>query len=168
MTALMQQQDQPMLFDDLEIPEIPLEKPVLKVKRKRRTKAEIEATLEAQINLLVDVLDIPASLQNSEEFSDYEVEEIRCYMFMRHISFITDRRTGMKTRKEAIAWIMEDEDPMNPHPFSFQRCANSMKNLPGEIGEWLSLSNLETVRINLLYLAKKYGINTNPLLEQYF
>lgn len=61
------------------------------------------------------------SVEESEEWSDQEVENLRIWFLRRNIRQIADRRGSKKSAKETWDWISSDEIG----PFSFRICAEA-------------------------------------------
>ena len=57
---------------------------------------------------------------NAEEvkWTDEEIGQLRLYVLKRTLSSVKDGRTGLRSRTEAIEWMMDESN----HPFSYVTC----------------------------------------------
>jgi len=155
MKALIKEENEPVfeqvsMFDEstdinLLIPDTDIKEKVFK--RKYRTGKKLR---DVQFDIL-DIFECPKHAPNRDDYDEQEIQTLRAWMFQRHMKYLCDERTEPELVYDVLDWIMDDEI----HPFCFRICVDVARETPTEVGEWLSLSNIHTLRKQLLGNIKR-------------
>ena len=122
----------------------------IKEKKFRRKYKSGKKLRDVQFDIL-DVFECPKHAPNRMEYDEQEIQTLRAWMFQRHMKYLVDERTEPELVYEVLDWIFDDEI----HPFCFRICVDVARESPTEVGEWLSLCNIHTLRKQLLGNVKR-------------